>query len=145
MRCAGVGHTFCPTAANWGYDNRTVGLRVIEGADSALRIEKRDAAADCNPYYLLACDIAAGLDGIEQELEPTAPCLGDGYAPGAEGLGLLPTDLASAVALAEGSAFMKDVLGEERLTILVQQAKREIEFVAAQVTQVEVARYMGNF
>lgn len=138
-------YTFCPTAANWGYDNRTVGLRVLEGADSAVRIEKRDAAADCNPYYLLACDIAAGLDGIEQGLEPTAPCLGDGYAPGAEGLGLLPTDLAGAVALAEGSEFMKEVLGEERHAILVQQAKREIEFVAAQVTQVEIERYMGNF
>ncbi|WP_221246568.1 glutamine synthetase family protein [Acidocella aromatica] len=138
-------YTFCPTAANWGYDNRTVGLRVLEGTDSAVRIEKRDAAADCNPYYLLACDIAAGLDGIEQGLEPTAPCLGDGYAPGAEGVGKLPTDLTSAVTLAESSDFMKQVLGEERHTILVQQAKREIEFVAAQVTRVEIERYMRNF
>jgi glutamine synthetase len=137
-------YTFCPTSANWGYDNRTVGLRVIEGADSAVRVEKRDAAADCNPYYLLACDIAAGLDGMEQGLEPTAPCLGDGYAPGAEGAGGLPLDLPSAVALAENSSFMHEVLGEHRLTILLQQAKREIDFVAAQVTQVERDRYMGN-
>lgn len=138
-------YTFCPTAANWGYDNRTVGLRVIEGSDCAVRIEKRDAAADCNPYYLLACDIAAGLDGIEQDLEPTPPCMGDGYAPGAEGHGPLPPDLPSAVAMAENSAFLKDVLGEERLTILVQQAKREVDFVNAQVTQAEIDRYMGNF
>jgi glutamine synthetase len=138
-------YTFCPTAANWGYDNRTVGLRVLEGAESAVRIEKRDAAADCNPYYLLACDIAAGLDGIEQGLEPTAPCTGDGYAPGMEGAGLLPTDLAGAVALAERSAFMADVLGEHRFAILLQQARREIEFVNSQVTPVERDRYMGNF
>ena len=57
--------SFCPTNASWGFDNRTVGLRVIEGGDSATRIEKRDAGADCNPYLLLAADIAAGLDGIE--------------------------------------------------------------------------------
>ncbi|MDD2705175.1 MAG: glutamine synthetase family protein [Acidocella sp.] len=137
-------YTFCPTSANWGYDNRTVGLRVIEGADSAVRVEKRDAAADCNPYYLLACDIAAGLDGMEQGLEPTAPCLGDGYALGAEGAGGLPLDLPSAVALAENSSFMREVLGEHRLTILLQQAKREIDFVGGQVTQVERDRYMGN-
>lgn len=138
-------YTFCPTAANWGYDNRTVGLRVIEGADSAVRIEKRDAAADCNPYYLLAADIAAGLDGIEQGLEPTPPCLGNGYAEGAEGAGLLPTTLEQAVALAEGSEFLSSVLGETRRTILLQQARREIGFVSAQVTSVERDRYLGNF
>jgi glutamine synthetase len=138
-------YTFCPTSANWGYDNRTVGLRVIEGSDSAVRVEKRDAAADCNPYYLLACDIAAGLDGIEQKLEPSAPCSGNGYAPGGEGAGPLPLDLPSAVALAEKSDFLKNVLGADRLTILLQQARREIDFVAAQVTQVELDRYLGNF
>jgi glutamine synthetase len=138
-------YSFCPTNANWGFDNRTVGLRVLEGADSAVRIEKRDAAADCNPYYLMAADIAAGLDGIEQNLEPTAPCIGDGYASGAEGAGPLPTNLEAAVTLAENSGFLRDVLGDERLTILTQQARREIGFVNAQVTQVEIDRYLGNF
>ncbi|WP_297369178.1 glutamine synthetase family protein [Acidocella sp.] len=138
-------YTFCPTNANWGFDNRTVGLRVLEGSESAVRIEKRDAAADCNPYYLMAADIAAGLDGIEQALEPTPPCIGDGYAPGAEGAGPLPTSLAQAASLAEDSAFLRDVLGDERLAILIQQARREIGFIATQVTPVEIDRYLGNF
>ncbi len=136
-------YTFCPINNCWGYDNRTVGLRVIEGSDSAVRVEKRDASADCNPYYLLACDIAAGLDGIEQGLEPTEPCLGNGYE--LEDADPLPTDLATAVEMAKGSDFMKRVLGENRLTIMIQQAEREMEFVANQVTQVEVDRYMRNF
>ena len=72
--------TMAPYRSNWGYDNRTVGLRVIQGHDSAVRVEKRDASADCNPYYLLATDIAAGLDGIEQGLTPTEPCHGNAYA-----------------------------------------------------------------
>ncbi|MBU2732629.1 glutamine synthetase family protein [Acidithiobacillus ferridurans] len=138
-------YTFCPTAANWGYDNRTVGLRVIEGEESSVRIEKRDAAADCNPYYLLACDIAAGLDGIEQKLEPTSPCIGDGYEPGREGAGQLPTLLADAVTLAEHSEFMRKVFGDHRLNIWLQQARREIEFINNQVTQVELDRYIRNF
>lgn len=136
-------YSFCPTNASWGYDNRTVGLRVIGGADSAVRVEKRDAAADCNPYFLLACDIAAGLDGIEQGLEPGQPCLGNAYAE-AE-IAPLPCDLAEAIRQARASDLMTRVLGEHRKAILIQQAERELAFVANQVTPVEIERYMRNF
>jgi len=136
-------YTFSPINTSWGYDNRTVGLRVIEGSDSAVRVEKRDASADCNPYFLLACDIAAGLDGIEQGLEPSEPCLGNAYEFGdAEPL---PMDLGDAVERAKGSELMQRVLGEDRLAILTQQAERELEFMANQVTQVEIDRYIRNF
>ncbi|WP_432817059.1 glutamine synthetase family protein [Sulfitobacter sp. JB4-11] len=136
-------YSFCPTNASWGYDNRTVGLRVIEGSDSAVRVEKRDASADCNPYYLLACDIAAGLDGIEQGLEPSAPCLGNAYE--LEDAMPLPGDLPEAIERARHSDLMKQVLGEDRRTILIQQAERELEFLANQVTPVEMDRYVRNF
>ena len=53
--------SFCPVNASWGLDNRTVALRVIEGSESAVRIEKRDAGADCNPYLLMAADIEPDL------------------------------------------------------------------------------------
>nr|WP_275671877.1 hypothetical protein [Ruegeria pomeroyi] len=136
-------YTFCPTNNSWGYDNRTVGLRVIEGDDSAVRIEKRDASADCNPYYLLACDIAAGLDGIEQGLRPTEPCMGNAYE--FEGADPLPLTLPDAIAAAKDSELMTRVMGEDRKLILIQQAEREVEFFAQQVTQVEIDRYMRNF
>ena len=71
-------YSFCPTNASWGYDNRTVALRVIEGSAGATRIEKRDAGADCNPY-LLAAEIGAGLDGIEAATEPLAETRGNAY------------------------------------------------------------------
>ena len=136
-------YSFCPINNSWGYDNRTVGLRVIEGAEKAVRVEKRDASADCNPYYLLACDIAAGLDGIERNMTPTEPCLGNGYE--LEEAEPLPMTLREAVALARDSALLKRVLGEDRLTILIQQAEREIDFVSNQVTEVEIERYLTNF
>ncbi len=137
-------YTFCPINASWGVDNRTVALRIIEGKNSQVRIEKRDGAADCNPYYLLAADIAAGLDGIEQGLEPKGPPV-TGNAYEIPGIDPLPHNLESAVALAKNSEFLKRVLGDDRLSILVKQAEREIEFVAAQVTPVETARYLVNF
>ncbi|MCE8556642.1 glutamine synthetase [Ruegeria pomeroyi] len=136
-------YTFCPTNNSWGYDNRTVGLRVIEGDASAVRIEKRDASADCNPYYLLACDIAAGLDGIEQGLRPTEPCMGNAYE--FEDADPLPLNLPDAIAAAKDSDLMTRVMGEDRKLILIQQAEREVEFFAQQVTQVEIDRYMRNF
>ena len=136
-------YSFCPINAAWGFDNRTVALRVIEGSDSATRIEKRDASADCNPYLLLAADIAAGLDGIEGKTVPAAPCMGNAYedteaAP-------LPGDLGAAVRLARGSAWLKDVLGEHVHEIVCQQAERELEFFANQVTPVELERYLDAF
>lgn len=135
-------YTFCPTSASWGIDNRTVGIRVIEGSENAVRVEKRDGSADCNPYYMIACDIAAGLDGIEQGLAPGPITEGNGYEdPVPE---KLPADLATAVALAKESDFLRRVMGEDGLTILIQQAERELEFVANQVTPVEVERYLGN-
>ncbi|MCY4459820.1 MAG: glutamine synthetase family protein [Albidovulum sp.] len=136
-------YTFCPTNNCWGYDNRTVALRVLEGSASSTRIEKRDGSADCNPYYLIACEIAAGLDGIEQRLAPDHFAEGNGYD--LEGAEPLPVDLDDAISRARGSEFMKSLLGADRLEILVGQAERERDFVLDQVTQVEIDRYLRNF
>ncbi len=138
-----VPDSFCPVNASWGIDNRTVGLRVIEGKDSAVRVEKRDGSADCNPYYLLACEIAAGLNGIEEGLEPPPATNANAYL--SEDAPPIPTDLATAVALAKDSPLLSDVLGADRLEILVGQAERELAFFADQVTAVEIERYLTNF
>jgi len=138
-------YTFCPINTSWGYDNRTVGLRIIEGADSAVRVEKRDAGADANPYLLIAADLAAGLDGIEQGITPTEPTMGNAYEPD-EAIGEpIPTDLATAIELARGSDWLKDVQGELMWELACQQAERELEFFNNQVTQVEIDRYLRAF
>ncbi len=136
-------YTFCPINTTWGMDNRTVGLRVIGGTGSATRVEKRDAGADCNPYLLLAAEIAAGLDGIEQGLEPSPMTEGNGYE--VEDAEPIPTDLPTAISLARGSDWLRDVLGELLYEIVCQQSERELEFFAQQVTQVELDRYLDNF
>jgi len=136
-------YTFCPINTSWGIDNRTVGLRIIEGSDSAVRIEKRDASADCNPYLLLACEIAAGLDGIEQKLQPSAITEGNAYEEA--DAQPIPANIGDALASARDSQFMRDVCGESTLEILIQQGEREIGFIDAQVTPVEIERYLRNF
>ncbi len=138
-----VPYAFSPTNNSWGVDNRTVGIRIIEGSDSAVRVEKRDGSADCNPYNLMACEIAAGLDGIEQGLSPSVETTGNAYEGSADEM--LPADLGAAVDLAKNSRFMENVIGKDTLTILIQQGERELEFFANQVTQVELDRYLTNF
>ena len=138
-----VPYSFCPTNASWGMDNRTVALRVIEGSDSATRIEKRDAGADCNPYLLMATDIAAGLDGIEEKQEPTKITTGDAYNDSHDEA--LPTTLADAIRLARGSNWLASVLGAAQLETWLQQAERELKFFSDQVTPFETDRYLRRF
>ena len=135
--------SFCPVNASWGLDNRTVALRVIEGSDSAVRIEKRDAGADCNPYLLMAADIAAGLDGIEGKTEPTTITTGNAYED--DSAPPIPLDLADAISLARNSGWLRDVLGADQHEIWLQQAERELAFFNQQVTPFETARYLGTF
>ena len=138
-----VPYSFCPTNASWGMDNRTVALRVIEGSDSATRVEKRDAGADCNPYLLMATDIAAGLDGIEEKQEPTEITTGDAYSDIHDEV--LPTTLADAIRLARESDWLASVLGAAQLETWLQQAERELKFFSDQVTPFETDRYLRRF
>lgn len=140
-------YTFCPINTSWGMDNRTVGIRVIEGSEASTRVEKRDAGADCNPYLLLASDIAAGLDGIEQGLEPSEMTTGNAYEE--ESAEAIPTDLETAISLARGSDWLKSVMGDLTHELYCQQSERELEFfndyMNNRVTDHERDRYLGNF
>ncbi len=70
--------SFAPTAVAWGEDNRTCSMRVV-GHGRAKRVENRLPGADVNPYLALAAMIAAGLHGIENELELEDPLAGNAY------------------------------------------------------------------
>ena len=70
--------SFAPTALVWGDDNRTCALRVV-GHGKGMRVESRVAGGDCNPYLAFAAIIAAGLAGIDNELELEPACKGNAY------------------------------------------------------------------
>ncbi|HXH04328.1 MAG TPA: glutamine synthetase [Candidatus Competibacteraceae bacterium] len=71
---------WAPTNATWGAENRTCALRVIGGSPKSQRVEYRVAAADGNPYLVLAAALASGLWGIEHKLEPLPAMQGNAYA-----------------------------------------------------------------
>ncbi|MCP3951315.1 MAG: glutamine synthetase [Desulfobacterales bacterium] len=70
---------WAPTEASWGVDNRTCALRAIPGGPEAQRIEYRIAAADANPYVILAAALASGLWGVENKIELPEPVRGNAY------------------------------------------------------------------
>jgi glutamine synthetase len=73
-----------PINVQWGYDNRTCGLRVPLDTIENTRVESRFAGSDANPYLAMAATLCCGLLGIREQLEPTKPLAGSaqdlGYA-----------------------------------------------------------------
>ena len=70
---------WAPTAATWGVENRTAGIRVIPGDQNSQRIEVRVGGADANPYLVEAAALAAMEIGLAEGLEPNEPVAGNAY------------------------------------------------------------------
>jgi len=130
--------TFAPTGIAWSHDNRTAGFRVV-GSGASLRVECRIPGADANPYFAYAALLAAGLDGVERELDPGPAFTGDVYA--AEGLPRIPASLVEAIAELERSDFARAAFGDEVVDHVLHFARSEQAAVDAQVSDVERRRY----
>ena len=62
--------SYVPMAAHWGFNNRTVSLRVLNTSANATRVEHRIAGADANPYLVVAAVLAGIRHGIASKLDP---------------------------------------------------------------------------
>jgi glutamine synthetase len=68
-----------PINVHWGYDNRTVGLRVPNSSPESRRIENRIPSSDANPYLAIAASLACGYLGMREGLKPSDPIEGSAY------------------------------------------------------------------
>lgn len=134
-----VAGTFAPTGVAWSYDNRTAGFRVV-GHGPSLRIECRIPGADCNPYLAMAVHLAAGLDGIENRIEPPELFRGDVYA--ARDLEQIPRTLDEALALFRSSDFIERTLGAAVRNHYCRFAEVELEKFRSSVTGWERRRFL---
>ncbi|WP_219149589.1 glutamine synthetase family protein [Amycolatopsis sp. TNS106] len=128
--------SFAPTAVAWGTDNRTCALRVVGHGDS-LRTENRVPGGDVNPYLAVAALIAAGLHGIENELELEPEFQGNAYGSGKP---TVPTTLREAAALLDGSELARSAFGDEVVDHYLNAAKVELTAYDAAVTDWERIR-----
>jgi glutamine synthetase len=101
--------SWAPTTLAWGFDNRTCGFRVV-GHGGSKRIETRIPGGDINPYLGFAALIAAGLHGIERQLELPPPLEGNAYESDAE---RFPSTLREAVAALEMGTMARPAFGDE--------------------------------
>tara|TARA_R110002072_G_scaffold66828_7_gene164294 strand:+ start:7127 stop:8470 length:1344 start_codon:yes stop_codon:yes gene_type:complete len=128
-----------PTYPSWGYENRTVAVRVPAGNHTARRLEHRVAGADANPYLLFAVLLSAILDGIEQNLSPGDPTTGDGYAQEKD---KLPVYMPDAVKLFSESDFIHHSLGTELQRIYTLTKQQEVEEFRKRITLLEYQSYL---
>ncbi|MFD9705842.1 glutamine synthetase family protein [Lentzea sp. NPDC059081] len=128
--------SFAPTAVAWGRDNRTCALRVV-GHGQSLRFENRVPGGDVNPYLAVAALIAAGLHGVEQELELEDEFVGNAYASDRP---TVPTTLREAADLLAGSEIARSAFGEDVVEHYRNAAKVELTAFDAAITDWEKVR-----
>ncbi|MBS1199535.1 MAG: glutamine synthetase, partial [Proteobacteria bacterium] len=69
-------YNMAPINVQWGYDNRTAGLRVPTSSPENRRVENRLGGADANPYLAIAASLACGYLGMIENLKPSDPIAG---------------------------------------------------------------------
>jgi len=129
--------SWAPTSVSWGRDNRTCGFRIV-GHGPSHRIECRIPGADVNPYLGYAALLAAGLDGIENEIDPGPELKGNAYeAAEAEAF---PSSLREAVDNWEGSELAKRAFGEGAWAHYLNYGRTEQRLFDEVVTDYERTR-----
>ncbi len=122
-----------PINMQWGYDNRTAGLRVPVCDEANTRIENRVAGADTNPYVSFAAALACGYLGIKQGLQPTEPLVGTAYdLPYG-----LPRSPEHAVTLLRDCPELIDVMGERFVSAYIAVKEKEYETFFAVISSWE--------
>lgn len=110
-----------PKFVTWSHENRSQLIRIPAAKGEYRRIELRSPDPSANPYLAYALLIWAGLDGIAKDMCP-APAVNLNLlaAPESETreFDTLPGSLKEAVALANGSALVRRVLGEDVASFL---------------------------
>lgn len=132
---------WAPTEASWGIENRTTALRVIHGSAKSQRVEVRIGAADANPYIALAATLAAGLYGIEHQLEPGPITQGNAYAVQQAENVQFPRTLWEAAQRLRQSEAAKTLLGEAFVDHYAATREWEEREFRQHITDWELARY----
>ena len=109
------------------------------GRDRSLRSECRIPGADANPYLAFAALVAAGLDGIERQLE--LPPMFEGNLYEADDLPQVPRTLGEAIAEAENSSFLRAAFGDDVLEHYLHFARTEKRKFDSAVTTWERERF----
>jgi len=136
-----------PVYISWSRINRTPLIRIPAAKGHGTRIELRSPDPACNPYLALALCLAAGLDGISNQLCCPPPVNRNHYRMTEEeveslGIGRLPGNLYEAVREFQKDEFIQGVLGKQISEQYIELKLKEWRQYEAEVTDWEIQKYL---
>jgi glutamine synthetase len=135
-------NSLAPDRALWGIDNRGVMLRALGGVgDPATRIENRVGEPAANPYLYIASQLAFGMAGVAEGLDP-GPSADRPYEAEAP---LLPRSLAEALDALEADTVIRGAFGDGFIDYYLRLKRAEIARFEAEVSEWEHREYFELF
>jgi len=139
-----------PVYIAWSAQNRSPLIRIPAARGAATRVELRCPDPACNPYLALAVILSAGLDGIENKIQPPMPVNKNIYDMSEvqrfeEDIDSLPGNLKEAVDEMEKSRLVRESLGEHIFTKYVEAKNKEWNDYRVRVTQWELDQYLKKY
>lgn len=136
--------SWAPVLIAWGKNNRSAMLRL---PGNRYCVENRAVDMSTNPYLAAAITLAAGLDGIERELDPGEPLNDDLYRRGrkelkAAGIELLPRTLLHALEAFEADPISAQAFGDYYRDIFLSHKMAEWEQSFYVVSDEQRERYL---
>ena len=140
------GATWAPVYITYGGSNRTQMVRIPAPG----RIENRSSDGAANPYLVMAVMLAAGLDGIENKIDPGKRNDDNLYEVSEDELrrreiGVLPRSLKEAVDCLEADEVIKQALGSEYADYYIQVKNEEWRQYHNTVSEWEADNYLGLY
>ncbi len=136
-------NALAPKRVVWAHDNKGAMCRLVGGmGDPATHLENRSGEPAANPYLYMGSQIVAGLDGIENRIDPGRP-LPDPYAQVEKPL--MPGSLEEAVDALAASAMFRKTLGDEFVNHYLSVRRQEVGRFRSHVTDWEHREYFEAF
>lgn len=139
-----------PVHIAWSAKNRSPLIRIPTIRESGMRVELRSPDPAANPYLTLALCLAAGLDGIRNQIMPPENVQQNIFNMTEEErealhLRKLPASLIDAIEAMEQDPFVTEVLGKHISSVYAEAKKKEWDSYCRSVSEWEVAEYLGKF
>ena len=136
-----------PVYIAWSRTNRSPLIRIPAARGASTRVELRSPDTATNPYLALAVCLAAGLDGIEKQMEVPSEVKTNIYDMTEEEqenlkIRRLPINLFEAVKEFEKDIYLQKVLGEHASRMYIQTKQAEWMNYTSQVTPWEIEEYL---
>lgn len=130
---------WAPVYADWGYQNRTCGLRVSAPG----RFEYRAVDSAVNPYLMSSAILAAFDDGLKRKLDPGEPESRNIYEAMEQGKQVkkLPLTFGDALERLSEDKVVKSALPDEMYRVFMHYKRDEWEKFLATVTSWDLETY----